>query len=87
MKPTLLLLVAFLTVPIVESLHGARSFLAMQKDILYDIPVSNHGARLRVIIKSKGIENFIELKSPQDVGFLLKLLFYQFDQNHVSSCT
>jgi hypothetical protein len=38
------------------------------KDILFDVPVSNHGARVRIILKEKGLKNYIELKSPQDIG-------------------
>jgi len=40
------------------------------KDILFDTPVSNHGARIRMIIRSKGIQEYIDIKQPADVGGL-----------------
>jgi glutathione S-transferase len=43
--------------------------LEMRNDVLYDVPVSNHGARIRIIIKEKGIQN-IDIRSPQDIGGL-----------------
>ena len=40
------------------------------KDILYDMPVSNHGARVRIIIAAKELNSFIDIKKPQDIGGL-----------------
>jgi hypothetical protein len=31
------------------------------KDILYDVPVSNHGARIRLLLKVKGIEDRVDI--------------------------
>jgi len=36
--------------------------------VLYDVPVSNHGARVRILIKSKNLGKFIQVKPPQDIG-------------------
>lgn len=41
---------------------------SINKDILYDVPVSNHGARVRIILKEKQIESLVDIKSPQDLG-------------------
>ena len=49
--------------------------LRMSADTLYDVPVSNHGARVRIIIQSKNIGDAIKVVSPQ-VG--------QEFQNHLS---
>lgn len=43
-------------------------------DTLYDMPVSNHGARIRMLIKAKGIP--IEIKEPTDIGGGLKSAEY-----------
>ena len=40
------------------------------KPVLYDMPVSNNGARCRIIIYKKGIEDKIDVKSPMDIGGL-----------------
>ena len=53
-----------LTVGILKS----SSWHMSTKDILYDVSVSNHGARVRIILKEKGLENYVEIKSPQDIG-------------------
>lgn len=39
-----------------------------EKDILYDMPISNHGARVRMIISAKNIGNFIDIKQPSEIG-------------------
>ncbi|KAJ1407576.1 hypothetical protein B484DRAFT_337195 [Ochromonadaceae sp. CCMP2298] len=39
------------------------------RHILYDMPVSNHGARIRMIIQLKGIQD-IEIRSPLSLGGL-----------------
>lgn len=44
------------------------SQLMMAKDILYDMPVSNHGARVRILCKAKGLD--IEIKPPTEIGGL-----------------
>lgn len=41
-----------------------------ENPVLYDMPVSNNGARCRVIIYKKGIEDQVSIKSPMDVGGL-----------------
>jgi len=38
--------------------------------VLYDVPVSNHGARVRIVIKSKNLGDRIKIKSPQEIGGL-----------------
>ncbi|GIL70070.1 hypothetical protein Vretimale_3346 [Volvox reticuliferus] len=38
--------------------------------ILYDVPVSNNGARNRYIIRKKGLEGEIDIVSPQTIGGL-----------------
>lgn len=50
------------------------------KDILYDVPVSNHGARVRIILKEKGLENYVEIKSPQDIGHQISVFFLNSKQ-------
>ena len=50
--------------------RSTKIYLTMKaKEILYDIPVSNHGGRVRLVVKAKNLEEFIEVKSPQDVGY------------------
>jgi glutathione S-transferase len=42
---------------------------ALSKHILYDVPVSNHGARIRLIAKSKGLTpDVLEVKEPSAIG-------------------
>jgi glutathione S-transferase len=41
-----------------------------EKPVLYDLPVSNNGARCRIIIYKKGIEDQVGIKSPMDLGGL-----------------
>jgi len=40
------------------------------KSVLYDVPVSNHGARVRMIINSKGIASEVAMKPPTELGGL-----------------
>ena len=40
------------------------------KPVLYDMPVSNNGARCRLIIYKKGIEDRVAITSPMDIGGL-----------------
>jgi glutathione S-transferase len=40
------------------------------KMILYDVPVSNNGARIRCLIYKKKLQDFIDIKSPVEVGGL-----------------
>lgn len=59
---TCLLIIAFLTA-------FATVCNALSKHILYDVPVSNHGARIRLIAKSKGlIPDLLELREPSSIG-------------------
>lgn len=59
------LLAVGLCLPCIASLR-----ITMVKDVLYDVRVSNHGARLRIMIKEKGLSDTIEIKSPADLGGL-----------------
>jgi glutathione S-transferase len=38
--------------------------------ILYDVPVSNNGARIRSLIYKKKLQDFIEIRSPMEIGGL-----------------
>ena len=38
------------------------------KQGLYDIPVSNNGARCRIAIYAKGLEDKIDIVSPSELG-------------------
>eukprot|EP01038_Epipyxis_sp_PR26KG_P012482 gene12482-16742_t len=38
------------------------------KDILYDVPISNHGARVRMIIKAKSLHDRVEIQNPSSIG-------------------
>lgn len=38
--------------------------------ILYDAPVSNHGARVRFVIYKKGLESEFKIESPGSLGGL-----------------
>ena len=38
--------------------------------VLYDVPVSNNGARIRCLIYKKKLQDFIEVKSPMEIGGL-----------------
>lgn len=46
----------------------ARTSMALHQ--LYDVPVSNHGARVRLILKAKGIESLFNIESPAALGGL-----------------
>jgi len=37
---------------------------------LYDVPVSNHGARVRLLLYKKGLESAVNIVSPQELGGL-----------------
>jgi glutathione S-transferase len=37
---------------------------------LYDLPVSNHGARVRLLLYKKGLESAVKIVSPQELGGL-----------------
>ena len=37
---------------------------------LYDLPVSNHGARVRLLLYKKGLESAVNIVSPMDLGGL-----------------
>lgn len=41
-----------------------------RKDVLYDLPVSNHGARVRMIIYEKRIDKKIDVQEPDKLGGL-----------------
>lgn len=41
-----------------------------EKMILYDVPVSNNGARIRCLIYKKNLWDYIDIKSPMDIGGL-----------------
>ena len=42
--------------------------LNFAKDVLYDVPVSNHGARIRLISRLKKID--LDIRNPQEIGGL-----------------
>ena len=48
----------------------SRPVKATSSDVLYDIPVSNNGARCRIAIYAKSLENAVEIKSPSELGGL-----------------
>ena len=56
--------------PSSSSFNNVIMMSTKSKDILFDTPVSNHGARVRMIIRSKGIEEYVDIKQPSDVGGL-----------------
>jgi glutathione S-transferase/diadenosine tetraphosphate (Ap4A) HIT family hydrolase len=37
---------------------------------LYDLPVSNHGARVRLLLYKRGLESAVKIASPMDIGGL-----------------
>lgn len=41
-----------------------------KSDVLFDVPVSNHGARVRMIIAAKGITDLIEVKPTKEIEVL-----------------
>lgn len=45
-----------------------RSAVGLAREILYDVPVSNHGARVRMIIKAKQLQNLVEVRDPAVIG-------------------
>lgn len=47
-----------------------RSLSMAAKEVLFDMPVSNHGARCRMIIKSKQLQSLISISKPDDIGGL-----------------
>ncbi|CEM05689.1 unnamed protein product [Vitrella brassicaformis CCMP3155] len=42
----------------------------MVQETLYDMPISNHGARCRMIVYKKGIEDRVTIRPPGDLGGL-----------------
>ena len=44
--------------------------LSMATSKLYDLPVSNHGARVRLLLYKRGLENKVDITSPMDLGGL-----------------
>jgi len=53
--------------------HGERTALKMDQDTLFDMPVSNHGARCRMVIYKKGIESDVRIAPPSELGGLKSL--------------
>ncbi|GFR46432.1 hypothetical protein Agub_g8006 [Astrephomene gubernaculifera] len=49
---------------------GAHGATRTGRMVLYDVPLSNNGARNRYIIRKKGLENEIDIVSPQTIGGL-----------------
>ena len=70
---------------IINKLNRARystSFLNMNnanKDTLYDVPVSNHGARVRMIVYSKGLDDQVQLVNPSELGGLKSTEFLELN--------
>lgn len=50
------------------------------KEVLYDMPVSNHGARVRMIIYSKGIETQIDINDPKVLGGAKSVKYMQLNR-------
>eukprot|EP00879_Flechtneria_rotunda_P024314 GHRR01025770.1.p1 GENE.GHRR01025770.1~~GHRR01025770.1.p1 ORF type:complete len:150 (+),score=41.99 GHRR01025770.1:715-1164(+) len=48
----------------------AQKSLPVRKPTLIDVPVSNHGARVRHVIYHKGLEEDFEIVSPMEFGGL-----------------
>ena len=51
-----------------------------KKDVLYDLPVSNHGARCRMIVYAKNLGSRIDIRSPEKLGGLKVLPISVFSQ-------
>ena len=43
----------------------------LQMSTLYDMPVSNHGARVRLLLYKKGLESEVAIAKPGDLGGLV----------------
>mmetsp|Transcript_11645 Transcript_11645/g.33915 ORF Transcript_11645/g.33915 Transcript_11645/m.33915 type:complete len:118 (+) Transcript_11645:37-390(+) len=57
--------------PLVCSLQpGGSRGVKMVQETLYDMPISNHGARCRMIVYKKGIEDRVTIRPPGDLGGL-----------------
>ena len=56
--------------------HGMYSLIVptlgalLPQSTLYDLPVSNHGARVRLLVYKRGIEDKVNIVSPMDLGGL-----------------
>ena len=48
----------------------ARAFASKEKPTLYDVPVSNNGARVRLILYWKGLERDFRVENPSALGGL-----------------
>ena len=44
--------------------------LTLSTSTLYDMPVSNHGARVRLLVYKRGLEELVHIKSPRELGGL-----------------
>ena len=44
--------------------------LALSTSTLYDMPVSNHGARVRLLVYKRGLEDLVKIASPSALGGL-----------------
>ncbi|WPT18001.1 Glutathione S-transferase F14 [Picochlorum sp. SENEW3] len=50
-----------------------------KKFVLYDVPVSNNGARIRNLIYKKKLDQFIDIKSPMEIGGLRSETYRQLN--------
>lgn len=56
--------------PAASSAGAATAAMKVAKPTLFDVPVSNHGARVRHVLYHKGLEADFEIASPASVGGL-----------------
>ena len=66
----------------ISNLNRARYIVSMNsanKDVLYDVPVSNHGARCRMILYSKGISDQVSIVNPSELGGLKSTEFLELN--------
>ena len=47
------------------------SSVALTPSKLYDLPVSNHGARVRLLLYKRGLEKQVAIVSPMELGGFL----------------
>ena len=57
----------------------AVPLLAVGLSTLYDLPVSNHGARVRMLVYKKGLEDKVRILSPMELGGLRSSEFMAFN--------
>jgi hypothetical protein len=61
------------------SMTSSGSGSSVGKEVLYDMPVSNHGARNRIIIRSKKLDSsIIDIRAPDSIGGLKSEAYLAF---------